>query len=147
MYLRELMVSYRRRHASVPYENRILAKSSEAASILASIMGDEAVEVFGILCLTSKQRMIAYHQISRGGIDHTVASPREVFQVALLSNAAAVIVGHNHPSGEPSPSPDDRQLTRRLIDAGALMGIELLDHIIVGHDGHYFSFKERGEML
>lgn len=146
MYVRELVVSYRRRQILVESESRSVATPREAASVFASIMGEEAVEVLGILCLTTKQRLIAYHQISRGDIGHTVASPREIFQVALLSHAAAIVVGHNHPSGDPSPSADDQQLTRRLVDAGALMGIELLDHIIVGHDGRYFSFKEGGQI-
>lgn len=147
MYVRELVVSYRRRQLTLVSGDRKLAKPAEAASVLASIMGEEAVETFGILFLTTKQHLIAYHQLSRGGIDSTIANPREVFQVALLANAATLIVGHNHPSGDPNPSPDDMRLTRRLVDAGALMGVEVIDHIIVGHDGRYFSFKERGEML
>lgn len=147
MYVRELVVSYRRRQIPVESESRSVATPREAASVFASIIGEEAVEVFGILCLTSKQRLIAYHQIGRGGIAQTFASPREVFQMALLSHAAAVLIGHNHPSGDPTPSSDDVQLTRRFVDAGSLIGIEVLDHIIVGHDGRYFSFKERGEMI
>jgi DNA repair protein RadC len=144
MYVRELVVSYRRVQILMASESRSVSMPREAASVFASIMGEEAVEVFGILCLTSKYGLIAYHQISRGGIGHTVASPREVFQVALLSHAAAVIVGHNHPSGDPRPSADDRVLTERLVNAGKVMGVEILDHIIVGHDGKYFSFKEGG---
>jgi DNA repair protein RadC len=75
-----------------------------------------------------------------------MAGPREVYQAALLSNAAGIVVGHNHPSGDPTPSPDDRQLTVRLASAGAVIGVELLDHIVVGHDGRYYSFKERGDL-
>ena len=146
MYVRELVVSYRRRQVRTTSESRLIKTPDQAVSVFASIIGEEAVEVFGMLCLNTKHRLIAYHQISRGAIDQTVASPREVLQIALLSHAAAIIVGHNHPSGDPNPSADDRQLTRRLIDAGALMGVELLDHIIVGHDDRYFSFKEKGEM-
>ena len=147
MYVRELVVSYRRRQVPVPSDRRILTKPSDAASVLASIIGEEAVEVFGVLFLTTKQRLIGYHQLSRGSIDTTVANPREVFQVALLAHAAGIIVGHNHPSGDPRPSPDDRVLTQRLVQAGELMGIHLLDHIIVGHDDQYFSFKETGETV
>jgi DNA repair protein RadC len=73
-------------------------------------------------------------------------SPREICQAALLANAGAVIVGHNHPSGNPSPSPDDFALTRRLARAGDVIGIPMLDHIIVGHDGRYFSFHEKGRL-
>jgi DNA repair protein RadC len=96
-----------------------------------------------ILCLTTKHRVIAYHEVSRGTLDATLVHPREVFKVALLANAAAIILTHNHPSGDPSPSPDDVQLTRRLVEAGVLLGVEVLDHIIVG-DGRYYSFQEVG---
>jgi DNA repair protein RadC len=118
----------------------------DAASLFASLMEDEAVEVFGVLLLTTKQRLIAYHELSRGSITSTVVSPRELFQAALLVNASLVVVGHNHPSGDPSPSPDDRALTRHLIQAGEVMRMQVLDHVIIGHDGRYFSFKEAGEL-
>ena len=108
-------------------------------------MGEEAVEVFGLLCLTVKHRLIAYHQISRGSIDCTAVSPREVFQVALLSHAAAVVVGHNHPSGDPTPSPDDIALTTRLCQAGQILGVDVIDHVIVADD-RYYSFKEGGRI-
>ena len=68
-----------------------------------------------------------------------------MFKAALLANAAAIILYHNHPSGDPSPSVDDAQLTRRLVDAGTLLGVDVLDHIIVG-DGRYYSFKEAGRV-
>ena len=68
-----------------------------------------------------------------------------MFKAALLANAAAIILYHNHPSGDPSPSVDDAQLTRRLVDAGTLLGVDVLDHIIVG-DGRYYSFKEAGRL-
>jgi len=71
--------------------------------------------------------------------------PREVFKAALLANAAAIILTHNHPSGDPTPSADDMALTRRLAEAGTLIGVEVLDHIIVG-DGRYFSFREGGRL-
>ena len=145
MYVRELVVSYRRRQVMVASGSRSIATPRDAASVFASIMGEEAVEVFGILCLTTKHRLIAYHQISRGGINRTVVSPREVFQVALLSHAAAVVVGHNHPSGDPMPSPDDIALTRTLTQAGEIIGIDVLDHVIVA-DGRYYSFKEGGRL-
>lgn len=145
MYVRELVVSYRRMKTMTTCADRSIATPREAASVFASIMGEEAVEVFGILCLTTKHRLIAYHQISRGGIDHAVASPREVFQVALLSHAAAVVVGHNHPSGDPMPSSDDVTLTTRLEQAGEILAVPLLDHVIVAED-NYYSFKEQGRI-
>ena len=99
--------------------------------------------MFAILWLSTKHRVIAYHEVSRGTLDATLVHPREVFKAALLANAAAIVLCHNHPSGEPTPSPDDLQLTRRLVGAGALLGVDVLDHVIVG-DGRYYSFKESG---
>ena len=96
-----------------------------------------------IMCLTTKHRVIAYHEVSRGILDSTLVHPREVFRAAILANAAGIVAGHNHPSGDPTPSPDDIALTRRLAAAGEVLGVPLLDHIIVG-DGRYYSFKEVG---
>ena len=90
-----------------------------------------------------QDRVIAYHEVSRGTLDATLVHPREVFKAALLANAAAIVLCHDHPSGEPTPSPDDLQLTRRLVEAGTLLGVDVLDHVIVG-DGRYYSFKESG---
>jgi DNA repair protein RadC len=120
---------------------RTVSTPAASAAALAALLQDEPGEVFAILCLSTKHRVIAYHEVSRGTLDATLVHPREVFKAALLSNAASIILTHNHPSGDPTPSPDDHQLTRRLVDAGRLIGVEVLDHIIVG-DGHYFSFKE-----
>jgi DNA repair protein RadC len=147
MYVRELMVSYRRRPAISVTVGRSLNCPRDAAGLFASLMEEEAVEVFGVFLLTTKQRLIAYHELSRGGISSTVVSPRELFQAVLLANAASLIIGHNHPSGDPSPSPDDRALTGRIVQAGEVMGAQVLDHLIVGHDGRYYSFKEAGEIL
>ena len=120
---------------------RTLSKPAASAAALSALLQDEPGEVFAILCLSTKHRVIAYHEVSRGTLDATLVHPREVFKAALLSNAASIILTHNHPSGDPTPSPDDNHLTRRLVDAGKLIGVEVLDHIIVG-DGCYFSFKE-----
>ena len=113
----------------------------ESASLLMTALQDQPGEVFAILCLTTKHRVIAYHEVSRGTLDATLVHPREVFKAALLANAAALILCHNHPSGDASPSAEDVHLTRRLVDAGALLGVDVLDHIIVGNGG-YYSFKE-----
>ena len=122
---------------------RTLSTPAASAAALAALLQDEPGEVFAILCLSTKHRVIAYHEVSRGTLDATLVHPREVFTAALLSNAASIILTHNHPSGDPTPSPDDQQLTRRLVDAGRLIGVDVLDHIIVG-DGRYFSFREGG---
>lgn len=116
-----------------------------AAEMFTAILQYEPIEVFGILCLTTRARLIGYREISRGTIDSTIVSPRDVFQAALLAHAPGIVLGHNHPSGDPTPSPDDRALTLRLVSAGALMGVDVFDHVIVGA-GRYFSFKEAGEL-
>lgn len=145
MSLRELRLLYVCREAAAPTPSR-LTTPQETASLFASILGNEAVEVFGAVYVTTKQDVICYHEISRGTLNSTMVHPREVFKPAVLSNAAAVIVGHNHPSGEPEPSVDDEQLTARLVAAGALLGIDVLDHVIVGSENRYYSFRESGRM-
>ena len=124
---------------------RTLNTPHAIAVALTALLHDESSEVFAILCLSTKHHVLGYHEVSRGTLDATLVHPREVFKAALLANAAAIILAHNHPSGDPSPSADDVQLTRRLVDAGALLGVDVLDHIIVG-DGRYYSFKEAGRL-
>ena len=143
MLVRELTVQYRTRPDLPAFDaRRILSKPKDAADFLRPILENEPVEVFLVLCLTTKHRIVAYHEVSRGTIDSTRVHPREVFKIALLANSAAIVLGHNHPSGDPDPSLDDLDLTARLLQAGGLLGIPVLDHIVIGHDGRYYSFKE-----
>ncbi|MFQ5800798.1 MAG: DNA repair protein RadC [Candidatus Hydrothermarchaeales archaeon] len=102
-------------------------------------------ETFKALYLDTKNQLIREETISIGSLDASVVHPREVFKTAIAESAAAVILAHNHPSGDPSPSRHDIELTKRLIESGNIMGIEVLDHIIVG-DGSFVSLKERGLM-
>lgn len=125
---------------------RRLNTPSEAAGELRLRLQDEAVEVFAVLCLTVKNDLAGYHEVSRGSLTASIVHPREVFKAAILLNAATVIVAHNHPSGDPAPSPEDLALTRRLHDAGQLLGVDLLDHIVIGAHGQYFSFREAGRL-
>ncbi len=104
---------------------------------------EEAQEVFGILILNTKNKIVAVHEISRGILNSSLIHPREVFKPAVLHNASSIICFHNHPSGDPNPSKDDVDVTRRLVEAGEIMGIDILDHVIVGDD-RYTSFRERG---
>jgi len=143
VYVRELHARYRRRRLygwTAPLE--ALRSPKDAAPVFASIMRDEVVEVGGVLCLSARHHVLAYGELSRGSVDSTPMHPRDIFKVALLANAAAVIVGHNHPSGDITPSADDRAVTARIAAAGVTLGIDLVDHIIVAADGTYFSFKE-----
>ena len=88
-----------------------------------------------MVCLSTTGEVVAYHELTRGTVDFAVAHPRDVYRTAVLANASSVIVGHNHPSGDPSPSADDVELTRRLAAAGVLIGIPLADHVIVTAEG------------
>jgi DNA repair protein RadC len=146
--LRELRVRYtvRKNGEGRPVTmGRVLSSPRDAAAVLIELLADEPAEVFGILCVTTKHRVLAYHEVSRGTLDSASAHPREVFKAAVLANAAAIVLAHNHPSGDPSPSCDDVALTRRLVDAGEILGIAVLDHIIVG-DGRYVSFRDLGRL-
>lgn len=144
--LRELTIRYTPKTDSagtpalVP---RTIRSSRDCAAVLTALLQDEPCEVFGILCLTTRRRVIAYHEVSRGSLDTTIVHPREVFKAALLANASAIILCHNHPSGDPLPSADDRGITQRLRTAGDILGIDVLDHLVIG-DGRYVSFTDAG---
>lgn len=107
-------------------------------------------ESFWVICLDRKNKPISRTMISLGSLTSTVVHPREVFKVAILASAAAIVVSHNHPSGDPAPSSADVQETRQLREAAKFMGIDLLDHVIVGHPTDdpqhrgYYSFREAG---
>ena len=100
-------------------------------------------EYFLVLLLDGKNRIIRRVQISEGSLNQSIVHPREVFIAAVKESAAALILVHNHPTGDPAPSSEDIAITRRLKEAGEIMGIKVLDHIIVG-DGEFISFVERG---
>ncbi len=101
------------------------------------------VECFRGLYLDAKGRLLHHQQLSEGTLTASLVHPREVFGPALTHRAAAVVVAHNHPSGDPEPSAEDRATTRRLVRAGRLLGVELLDHVVCGA-GRYVSFLEQG---
>ena len=108
-----------------------------------------AQECFVVLTLNTKYRIIDRHLVSIGTLDACLAHPREVFRPALLDNAAAVVICHNHPSGDPSPSSADIRLTRQMLEASRIFQIELLDHVIIGrsavsHGSGYLSLRESG---
>jgi len=104
---------------------------------------DRRKEYFLTLLLDGKNRIIRRVQISEGSLNQSIVHPREVFSPAVRESAAAMILVHNHPTGDPSPSGEDIAITRRLKEAGEIMGIKVLDHIIIG-DGDYLSFVEKG---
>jgi DNA repair protein RadC len=111
------------------------------AEYLLPQFGNRPVEQFGVLSLDTKHRVLRAAVLSIGTLDTSVVHPREVFREATAAGAAALVVFHNHPSGDPEPSEDDVRLTERLVAAGILMGIEVLDHVILA-EVRYFSFRE-----
>jgi DNA repair protein RadC len=113
----------------------------DAARYLLPEYGSHPVERFGVLLLDLKYRLLATRIVSTGVLDASLAHPREVFREAVLASAAAVMVFHNHPSGDPQPSQDDLVVTQRLRNAGAIVGIDLVDHLILA-DRKYYSMKE-----
>lgn len=117
----------------------------QVASYLLPEYGSRAVEQFGIVMLDTKHRVIRIKIVSMGSLDTTVVHPREVFREAAAASAAAIVLFHNHPSGDPTPSPDDLVLTTRMVHAGDIMGIEVVDHLILA-DQRYFSLVESGRL-
>lgn len=127
------------------YEDAGRGADLSNAEVVARLVGPrvrgEKKECFYSLVADSRGRLLTWDTVSVGSLDTTLAHPREVFQEAVRAKASAIVVVHNHPSGDPSPSDDDIRLTRRLAEAGRILGIALLDHIILAHD-RYYSFRE-----
>lgn len=135
-----------RRIASArPLERVHIGSAQEGADFLMPRLRYAAREQFVAVMLNSKNRVIATEVISEGTLTSSVVHAREVFAPALLHHAAAVIVAHNHPSGDPQPSREDREVTAMLAQSGKVLGIPLLDHLIIG-DGAYYSFQEYGAL-
>lgn len=124
---------------------RRIRTGQDVADLLMVRFKDSETEVFVCLLLNVKHQLLKLIELSRGGLDGTPAMPRDVFRQAVRENAAAIIVCHNHPSGDPEPSSADVALTRRLSDAAVLLGVTFVDHVIFG-DGRYVSMKERNLM-
>ncbi len=126
-----------------------IATPADVASLLREPMQHYDVEVFHVLLLDTRSRLIRDVEVSRGTLNASLVHPREVFHEATKAKAASVVLAHNHPSGDPTPSSDDIKITRELVEAGRVMKIEVLDHIIVGkrtigRATDYVSLKEMG---
>jgi DNA repair protein RadC len=105
-------------------------------------LSSQAEEVMVMLVLDVKNNVIGAFEVSRGSLNASIVHPREVFKRALLLNGASIILAHNHPSGDPSPSKEDVDITRRIAEGGNILGIIVLDHLIIGDNGRYRSFRE-----
>ena len=121
----------------------VINSPQDAAEMVLRELSLEQKEHFMIIMLNTKHRVIAKKVISIGHLNASLVHPREMFKEAIRRSSAAVILVHNHPSGDLTPSEDDISTTRRLVEAGQLLGIQVLDHIIVG-DNRYLSFREKG---
>ena len=104
---------------------------------------DKAKEHFKLILLNSRNRVISISNISTGTLTTSLVHPREVFKEALAHSAASVILAHNHPSGDPEPSEDDLKITKKLVESGKILGIEVIDHIIIAKN-NFYSFREKG---
>jgi DNA repair protein RadC len=122
-----------------------ILSSRDVAELLVPQFGSRPVEQFGVVLLDTKHRVLRTSLLSVGTLDASIVHPREVFREAASGGAAAIIVFHNHPSGDPKPSPEDITLTRRLIRAGEMMGIDVLDHVIIA-ENRFHSLRDAGDL-
>ena len=132
----------RRLSTQIPaYKKKELLEPQYIAKLVWSKLRDYSREHFILIVLDSRNCSVS--EVSIGTLNASLVHPREVFSEAIKNKAAAVVVAHNHPSGDPKPSDDDIRITKRLVEAGEILGIEVLDHVIVTRDG-FFSFKDKG---
>lgn len=128
---------------NLEYGSNQISSPKDAADIFRKFIGDYDREALVVLTFDTKNKINSITVASIGSLNSSIVHPREVFKTAILSNSASIIIGHNHPSGDPSPSKEDISITSRLKECGKILGIELLDHVIIG-DNNYISLKEKG---
>jgi len=129
-----------------PVEYRTgMISSSYAGNFGIREIGDEASEVVLVVVLNMKNEINAIHRVFTGSLNTSVAHPREIFRTAIINNGARIMLFHNHPSGDTQPSEADFAFTRRVVDCGEMLGIEVIDHVIIA-DNEYLSLREQGLM-
>lgn len=131
----------RRIASAKPIEKIHLSCPQDVADFLMPRLRYAAKEQFVVILLNNKNKVIGTEVVSEGSLSSSIVHPREVFAPALLHHAAAIMVAHNHPSGDPKPSIEDEEVTRQLLRSGKVLGIPMIDHVIIG-DGNYYSFLE-----
>ena len=131
---------------SILFETRKINDPYDAYRLVKNLLVDCDREKFVVTCLDTKNQPLSIQVVSIGTLNSVIVHPREVFKVAMLSNASKVICFHNHPSGSIQYSKEDKDMTERLKKCGEILGIELIEHIIVGGNDRYFSFKENCKM-
>ena len=127
---------------SVLYETRKISNPYDAYRLVKNFLADSDREMFVVVCVDTKSQPVSIEVVSIGTVNSAMVHPREVFKVAILTNASKIICFHNHPSGNTNFIKEDEDITKRLQKCGEILGIELLDHIVVGAYDKYFSFKE-----
>ncbi len=141
--IREVAVSFKPVRELKP---QTIDSTELSANIIRSFIDGQTQEHFGILILDSRLQYRTWHTITIGTVDQTLIDPKDVFRVPIMMNAPRIILAHNHPSGDPSPSQADLIVTESIVRGGKLLGIEVLDHIIIGDDC-YYSFREHPQCL
>lgn len=131
------------KESSLLYKDRSIRSPQDGYNLFKQFLGELDREHFVVMCLDVKNQPTAINVCHIGSLNASVVHPREVMKSAILSNSASIIVLHNHPSGRPEPSPEDIDVTKRLAEAGSIMGIELLDHLVIGSDT-FVSMKKLG---
>ena len=131
----------RRIASAKPIEKIHLSCPQDVADFLMPRLRYAAKEQFVVILLNNKNKVIETEVVSEGSLSSSIVHPREVFAPAILHHAAAIMVAHNHPSGDPKPSIEDEEVTRQLLRSGKVLGIPMIDHVIIG-DGNYYSFLE-----
>ncbi len=126
-----------------PTQRQQVTSPSDVMRCLGAKLGAEEVEVFTVVMLDAKNSVLALQEVTRGILNSSLVHPREVFRAAIAYGAAGIILAHNHPSGDPAPSADDKAVTRQLVASGKVLDIPVYDHVIVAAD-RYFSFAESG---
>jgi DNA repair protein RadC len=132
--------------SSVPITNRQINAPADAAKIVMDYLRGVDREHFVGLYMNTSNNLITIHTVSIGTLNSSLVHPREVFKLALMVNAASIIVSHNHPSGNAEPSQEDLAITKQLVEAGKILGIPVHDHVIITEGNGFTSFTERGLM-
>ena len=130
------------------WENKKINGPEKVVDVAINVLElhEQAEESFYIFTLDTKCQINGIFEVSRGSLNASIVHPREIFKRALMQNANCIMLLHNHPSGDPAPSTEDINVTNRLIDAGNIIGIKVLDHIVIGDENNYISFKQRNLM-
>lgn len=124
-------------------EEKFVVRSPADAARYFNDLEHQSQEFFDVVFLNVKNVVIGRKNIFKGSLNSSIVHPREIFKEAVRLSAGSIICAHNHPSGDPSPSPKDLEVTERLVEAGNVIGIEVIDHVIIGH-GKHVSLKEKG---